>query len=121
MYKRGESRIKWQAPSAKSADGACFFAADRFLLGRIPCLSAFVGLCKVFPVGVGNRYLIPSRPLFGPILRQFEGSAFYRSAENKRGFHSTQWEDRPMQKLRHINKEKDFGNRPRKRRNFEDL
>ena len=29
-------------------------------------------------------------------------------------------EDRLVQKLRRINKEKDFGNRPRKRRNPED-
>ena len=36
--------------------------------------------------GKKTRYLIPSRPLFGAILRQLEGSTFYRSAENKKDF-----------------------------------
>lgn len=46
-------------------------------------MTGCVGLCEAFPVGVRND-LIPSRPLFGAILRQLEGSTFYRCAGNKK-------------------------------------
>ena len=49
-----------------------------------PCVTGCARLCEVFPVGVGNRYLIPSRPLFEPILRQLEKAHSIAAQKTKR-------------------------------------
>ena len=49
-----------------------------------PCVTGCARLCEVFPVGVGNRCLIPSRPLFGPILRQLEEARSIAPQKTKR-------------------------------------
>ena len=103
-HHKGQSKAKWKSslhpPPYPGSSGAILSAAvGKYIPGYTegesiryerqagtPCVTGCVRLCEVFPVEVGKQYPNSQQRRFGPILRQLEGSAFYRSAENKKAF-----------------------------------